>query len=272
MPLTHDEALTALFQAPHESFVAERKRLSAELRAAGDKAGAAALMKVNRPALSVWVVNQLWWKNRDPFLLLLGAAKRVKAGELTATAQHRDALNALREKAVKVLTEAGHAAPEATLRRVTTTLSALAASGGFEPDPEGGLREDRDPPGFEVMGAVPGGAVWSPAALPTPPEEKKEAPANPFLSMRPKPVGTEVPPVVTSVPTVSEDEDLERAAREAEEAAQRATALAAAAKERLAEANAKRVREETLRAAKAEVERLRRELKAAEARVAELES
>jgi len=277
--MSHDEALTALFQAPHESFVAERKRLAAELRAAGDKTGAAALMKVNRPALSVWVVNQLWWKHRDPFLLLLGAAKRVKAGELTATAQHRDALNALREKAAQVLTEAGHAAPEATLRRVTTTLSALAASGGFEPDPEGALREDRDPPGFEVMGAVPAGAVWSPAAPPAPPEEKKEAPANPFLAMAkahheaaPKSVGTEMPRVVTSVPTVSENEDLERAAREAEEAAQKAAALAAAAKERLAEANAKRVREEALRAAKAEVERLRAELKAAEARVAELES
>lgn len=280
MPLTHDEALVALFQAPHEQFVAERKRLAGELRAAGDKPGAAALMKVNRPPLSVWVVNQLWWKHRAAFEALLEAARRVKQGELEATASHRAALNTLRDRATEVLTEAGHAAAEATLRRVTTTLSALAASGGFAPDPNGALREDRDPPGFEVLGAVPGGAVWSPPAPRASAPAKPEG--NPFLAVvrneEPAParetVGTEVTTVVTSVPTGSEppaEDELERAAREAEEAAEKAAALAAEAKRRLEEATAKRAREEAVKAARAEVERLRTALREAEARLAELE-
>jgi hypothetical protein len=154
------------------------------------------------------------------------------------------------------------------LRRVTTTLSALAASGGFAPDAEGALLEDRDPPGFEVLGAVPGGAVWSPPAPSAPPLEKKDAGVNPFLGMA---KAANEPAPETVVPTVSEDDDLERAAREAEEVAQKAAALAAAAKERLAEANARKQREEVLRAAKAEVERLREALREAEARVVALE-
>jgi hypothetical protein len=36
---------------------------------------------------------------------------------------------------------------------VTATLSAVAAQGGFAPDPPGALTADRDPPGFEALGS-----------------------------------------------------------------------------------------------------------------------
>jgi hypothetical protein len=52
------------------------------------------------------------------------------------------------------LTEAGHAASEATLRRVSNTLAALAAAGGFEPDAPGTLASDREAPGFDAFGLV----------------------------------------------------------------------------------------------------------------------
>ncbi len=57
----------------------------------------------------------------------------------------REALATLRGRAATLLTESGHGATESTLRKVTTTLSALAANGGFDPDPPGALGADREP-------------------------------------------------------------------------------------------------------------------------------
>jgi hypothetical protein len=147
----YDEALVALHRAPHADFVAERKRLAAEL-AATDKASAALLTKRTRPSISAWAVNQLYFQERDDFDALLSTAARVRRGNLDATAEHRKVTNKLVAAAGRILESAGHAASEATLRRVSATLSALAAAGGFEPDLPGTLTADRDPPGFEAVG------------------------------------------------------------------------------------------------------------------------
>ena len=152
MASQYDEAVAALYQAPHGEFVNERKRLAGELKAAGDKAGAAKLAKLARPPTSAWTVNQLWWQARDAFDALFESAEKLRGGDISATGEHRDAIAKLRQHAQKILADAGHGATESTLRRVTTTLAALAASGGFGPDPEGALAADRDPPGFEAVG------------------------------------------------------------------------------------------------------------------------
>jgi len=55
-------------------------------------------------------------------------------------------------RAQQLLSEGGHSANDATLRRVAMTLSGLAAVGSFEPDAPGALSKDRDPPGFEAFG------------------------------------------------------------------------------------------------------------------------
>ena len=104
-------------------------------------------------------MNQLWRNERDAFERLLATAERLRKGELEAGADHQRALSALRSLAVARLEGGGHAAPESTLRRVTTTLSALAVAGGFDPDPPGALVGDRDPPGFEALGAFAPTAV-----------------------------------------------------------------------------------------------------------------
>jgi hypothetical protein len=155
MATSYEQAVSALYQGPLESFVAERKRLAAELKGAGDKDGANRLSKLARPPISAWVVNQLYWRERDSFDELLASAAELRQGDLTATSAHREALATLRHRAAALLTEAGHGATEATLRKVTTTLSALAASGGFDPDPPGALSADREPPGFEAFGFAP---------------------------------------------------------------------------------------------------------------------
>jgi hypothetical protein len=161
-----DAARTTLFQAALGDFVAERKRLAAELKVAGDAKGAAELSKLARPPVSAWTVNQLWWKERDVFQVLLEAAAQVKSGDRDAGKRHREALAKLREHATAVLKEAGNAASEGTLRRIATTLAALAASGGFEPDAPGALVADRDPPGFEtfVASAEPRSTQAAPVA------------------------------------------------------------------------------------------------------------
>ncbi len=148
-------ALEQLYQAPHGSFVDERKRLAAELKAAGDKPGAATLAKRTRPTISAWVVNQLWWHARDAFESLLASAARLRDGDLGANAEHRESLTKLRARAAAMLADAGHGATESTLRRVHQTIAAIAATGTWEPEAPGTLAADRDPPGFEAALLAP---------------------------------------------------------------------------------------------------------------------
>jgi hypothetical protein len=154
MPTKYDEAVIALYRAPLDKFVAERKRLASELKGGGDKAGGARLAALSRPPISAWTVNQLWFEARDAFDELFAAGERLRSGDLSASHAHRDALVQLRVHAEKVLAEGGHAATEATFRRIMTNLSALAAAGSFDPDPPGALSGDREPPGFDVVGMV----------------------------------------------------------------------------------------------------------------------
>lgn len=150
--MAYEDALQELYQSPLAQFVAERKRLAGELKAAGDAAAAKQLLERKRPTMSAWVVNQLYWHARDAFDEMLATAEQLRNGHLAASAAHREAIAKLRRRAATILEDAGHAATEATLRRVTTTLAALSASGGFDPDPPGALAADRDPPGFEAIG------------------------------------------------------------------------------------------------------------------------
>lgn len=175
--MTYDEALVQLYQVPFNDFVNERKRLAGELKAQGDKDAATRLGKLARPPVSAWAVNQLWWQQRDGFEALLQVAARVKSGERDASKEHRQLLNELREAAAELLRANGNAATETTLRRVTTTLSAVAASGGFAPEPDGALTSDRDPPGFETFTgegtAAKAAAVPSGGAVPDEAERRR---------------------------------------------------------------------------------------------------
>jgi len=152
MGLSYEQAVSALYQAPFESFVTERKRLAGELKAEGDKAGATQFAKLARPSISAWAVNQLWWHARDAFDELFETAAELRKGNLGANSAHRKALAKLAARAQQLLSAASHSANDATLRRVTMTLSGLAAAGSFEPDTPGALTKDRNPPGFEAFG------------------------------------------------------------------------------------------------------------------------
>ncbi|HTQ03778.1 MAG TPA: hypothetical protein VMI54_07965 [Polyangiaceae bacterium] len=157
MTTEFDDAVAALFRAPHGEFVAARKRLGNELARAGDKPAAALFAKLPRPSISAWATNQLYWQAREEFEAFLASAARLRAGELGAAAEHRKQSNGLVNRAAALLKDGGHAASESTLRRIGANLAALAANGGFAPDPPGALKSDRDPPGFDAfaLGGVP---------------------------------------------------------------------------------------------------------------------
>jgi hypothetical protein len=240
----YDRAVAELFQTPLDRFVAERKRLAAALKSDGDAAGATELAAMRRPTTSAWTVNQLWWEDRDEFDELLATATRVRKGDREATAAYREALGMLRKKAAAILQKAGHGANETILRRVTTTLTALAATGGFDPDPPGTLSADRDPPGFETVES------------------------RPVAAKRPAPALRKVP--------ASKDARADAKARAAAEAAARADRERREAE--AARRRAERHRVETkLRTAQADaakrdrgIERARRELADAEAAAADV--
>lgn len=166
MSQSYEKAVEALYGVAPEGFVAERKRLSLELKAAGDKAGAQKLGALEKPSISVWVVNQLYREQRKRFDELLEVAGKLRGGDLSVGAEHREALAEMRRLAALRLREAGNAANEATLRKVSASLSAIAAAGGFEPDPPGALRADRDPPGFGELDAASFTALPKKAAAP----------------------------------------------------------------------------------------------------------
>ncbi len=162
--MTWDEALSTLHQAPHGDFVAERKRLSGALKSGGDKDAAGRLMKVGRPPISAWAVNQLWWHAHAAFEDMLASAKKLKGGALDAMAEHKAALRKLHDRAKEILEKEGNAASIGTLSRIDTTLSAIAAAQGFDPDLPGTLSEDRDPPGFAALGIAAVGPPAPPVA------------------------------------------------------------------------------------------------------------
>lgn len=154
MATTYEGAVAALYQAPLDKFVEERKRLAAELKAGGDKPAAARFVKLARPTIAAWAVNQLYWQARATFDELFAASQRLRAGDRGAATARREAMAKLRSRAIAILGEAGHPTPEATLRRLANDLSALAAAGGFDPDPPGALTSDRETLGFDITGLV----------------------------------------------------------------------------------------------------------------------
>lgn len=165
-----ERAIQELARAAPTDFVAERKRLAATLRKRDE--GAAARLELRRkPTASVWAVNQLYWHERAGFDRLLAASASLRKGDLSARRAHRDALSALHQAAARLLKDAGLGAADATLRRVDTSLAAIAAAGGFDPEPAGALEKDLEAPGFGAMG-VPARAVARAAPASDAPSKK----------------------------------------------------------------------------------------------------
>ena len=158
-----------LYRVPLDRFVEERNALAKKLAGAGRDERAAEVRSLQKPGLPAWAVNQVYWQHRKHLDRLLRAGDRVRtvqhrgggAGALQAAARRRrEALIDLLSIAERLLEDAGHGTARSTLRRVESTLEALAA--GTDPAEAGGLGRltgELQPPGFEALLSLAGSAV-----------------------------------------------------------------------------------------------------------------
>ena len=166
MAATTTRDIEGLFQLPPGEFTAARNALAAQLKKAGKTAEAEQVKALQKPSISAWAVNQLFWQHRKSFDKLLAAGERFRkaqAAQLAGKAadlrgpldERREALSELTKVAAGVLRHAGNNASPDILRRITTTLEALATYGNHRDAPQAGrLTDDIDPPGFEALAAL----------------------------------------------------------------------------------------------------------------------
>jgi hypothetical protein len=159
-----DEATDRLYGADLDDFVAERTRLARELRDAGDRTGSAQVVKLKKPTLAAWALNQLSRRRRRDVDLLLDTGHRLRQAQEgvvqgadrasfeQAQKTQRDALRRLTQEAGTLL---GGASP-AILGQISNTLRAAAVSeAGRELLARGRFTTPLESEGFDVLGALP---------------------------------------------------------------------------------------------------------------------
>jgi hypothetical protein len=128
-----------LYGLPLDEFVPQRVALAKELRAAGDRAGAADVAALRKPSLGAWAVNQLVRTQpravKELFAsgdALTGVQEQLIAGRADApelreaNSRERAAVDALISLARGLLSSEGNELSPAVLDRVSDTLNAAA--------------------------------------------------------------------------------------------------------------------------------------------------
>lgn len=149
--MSEEAARERLYAAAHGDFVGERKAIAAELRAAGETAVARRIIKLTRPPVSVWAVNQLARRapavlraavdaidvERDAQLAVLsgGATDALSA----AKRESRAALTAARGALEACLEEGGHAPSKSNLDRAQEILRHAVLDAELRDDLEAGV-------------------------------------------------------------------------------------------------------------------------------------
>jgi len=191
------DELDALFKLPLGEFTPARNALAARLKKTGQQAAAEEAKALPKPSVAAWVVNQLYWRQREPFDRLIDAGDRFRQAQAAQrtgnSAEVRDRLEARREAqaalvriAADVLRDGGYGDTRDMLRRVTSTLEALATYGSLPDGPRAGrLTAEVAPPGFDMVAALlPLGGETRSAAAGTAPAAKRPRGAE----RAPKPV------------------------------------------------------------------------------------
>ena len=146
--------LDRLYQIPLAEFTAARNAMAKD---AG--ADAAAVRALEKPSVPAWAVNQLYWRERRAYDRLIKTSERVRAGHAQALKgkkvdlaalelQHDAAVKQAADRVRAILERAGDAGTPATLKALVDTLRALP---GGEP---GRLTRTLAPMGFDALGAL----------------------------------------------------------------------------------------------------------------------
>ena len=128
-----EDDVDALFKLPLAEFIGARNNLAARLKRAGLANDANLVKALAKPPTSAWAVNQLYWKQREPFDRLLAAGQRFRQAQTSHTAGRiadmRESLDARRvsisnlsDLAAILLRDAGYNPTPDTMHRITTTL------------------------------------------------------------------------------------------------------------------------------------------------------
>lgn len=170
-----DDDIDGLFKLPLGEFTPARNALAARLRKDGEGARADEVKTLPKPSVPAWVVNQLYWQHRKLFDRLIEAGDRFRKSPTSREhlEARRNAQAALVPIATAVLHDAGNSDTRNMLRRVTTTLEALATYGSLPDAPRAGrLTAELEPPGFDLLAGLlpPGGAKPKPAARKSAPD------------------------------------------------------------------------------------------------------
>jgi hypothetical protein len=192
-----EDELDALFKLPLGEFTPARNALAVRLKKTGQQARADAAKALPKPSVAAWVVNQLYWRHRGPFDRLIEAGDRFRqvqsaqhtrnsAGVREQLEARREAQAALARIATDVLRDGGYSGTRDMLRRVTSTLEALATYGSLPDAPRAGrLTAELEPPGFDMVAVL----------LPLSGETRRQAAETPAVAKRvlgaeraPKPV------------------------------------------------------------------------------------
>jgi hypothetical protein len=259
------DPLDELYAAPLAEFIATRGRLSADLRKAGDKQGAADIKTAVKPSASAWAVNQAVRRAPEALGRLLEASDALREAQLKAgggesreryqeaVAEHRRAVDALVDEAEKALTEGGQKASPDLRERIAGNLRWAPQSAESRQLLEAGrLTKDVGPQDFgALLGSARsegGGAKVIPLHRPSPTAPAKHG-------------GGAAP---------AQDSGDSKAERAAE--AERKREAERQRREQLAEARAElRTRRQEAERARKQQEKARADRERGEARVAELE-
>jgi hypothetical protein len=188
-----DEELDRLYALPLDEFTAARNELAKRLRKESRREEADLVKALSKPSVAAWAVNQLAHRRTKRLRALLEAADALRSAQeralkgsggdelREASQRERQLVSELRREAGQLLAEGGHAASDATLQRVATTLSSAAVDAEARPLLEAGrLSEEVEASGFDAFAgmSVPSPAARAPAReRPAPKKDAKPAPS-----------------------------------------------------------------------------------------------
>jgi hypothetical protein len=130
------KAIADLYSGDPDAFVARRRELAAEARAAGDREAAKAIAGLGKPTRSAWAVNRLVHCDPDVPARLAELGDKLRAGEAALDGASIRELSRARRELIEALTRraltgAGQGQASAAMREeVSDTFSAALADPG----------------------------------------------------------------------------------------------------------------------------------------------
>jgi hypothetical protein len=178
-----EKEIDRLYGLPLDEFIAQRDALAKQLRAAGEREGAAAVKALRKPTAGAWALNQAVRRRRAETEELVAAGERLREAHAAllsgggrddlraALAEQRKVAGVLADCAETIASETGRSGP-ALKERVRATLHAVALDDEVrEALTRGRLVREREAVGL--------GAEFAPAAVSTsaPSRSRDRAPA-----------------------------------------------------------------------------------------------